>query len=122
MWKAMVRRCEAPTAHNYRWYGGKGVRVCPEWRTDFLSFKAWAEDNGYVHGLELDRIDADGPYSPTNCRYRTKKANIRNRDLEWDDQLDIQLVTAANRLGISPYTLIRNAVEEYLSKRPEASD
>jgi len=114
-WKAMVRRCEAPAAHNYRWYGAKGVRVCPEWRNDFLVFKAWAEANGYVRGLEVDRMDADGDYEPGNCRYRTKKANIRDRDLGWSDELDEKLVATAHALGVSPYDLIRIAVEEYLS-------
>ena len=114
-WKAMVRRCESPAAHNYKWYGGKGVRVCPEWRNDFLAFKAWAEAHGYVRGLEIDRIESDGDYEPGNCRYRTKKANIRDRDLAWSDDLDAKLVAKALDLGISPYDLIRIAVEEYIS-------
>jgi hypothetical protein len=114
-WKAMVRRCESPVAHNYRWYGGKGVRVCPEWRNDFMAFKTWADTHGYVRGLEIDRMDADGDYDPGNCRYRTKKANIRDRDLGWSDELDAKLVSTAKDLGISPYDLIRTAVEEYLS-------
>lgn len=113
-WKAMIRRCESPQAHNYKWYGAKGVKVCPEWRNDFLAFKAWAEAHGYVHGLELDRIEADDDYRPGNCQYITKKANIRNRDLAWSDELDARLVARARELGLSPYDLIRTAVEEYL--------
>lgn len=114
-WKAMVRRCESPVAHNYRWYGGKGVRVCPEWRQDFLAYKAWADVHGYTHGLELDRVDENGDYEPGNCRFITKKANIRNRDLGWSDELDAKLVTAAQAAGVSPYELIRIAVERLLA-------
>jgi hypothetical protein len=113
-WKAMVRRCESPTAHNYRWYGAKGVSICPEWRADFLAFKSWADLHGYSHGLELDRIDSDGDYAPGNCRYITKKANIRNRDLGWSDELDAKLIQASVDRGISPYDFIQEAVEAYL--------
>lgn len=116
-WKAMVRRCESTVAHNYKWYGAKGVKVCAEWRDDFMIFKSWAEDNGYVRGLELDRIDSDGDYSPENCRYRTKKRNIRDRDLFWSDELDTRLVHAARDAGLDPYELIKLAVEAYLDAR-----
>ena len=114
MWKAMVRRCESPKAHNFKWYGAKGVIVCPEWRGDFMNFKQWAEANGYVHGLELDRKNSSGPYSPRNCRWRTKKANIRDRDLYWDDELDTRLIATSLKAGVDPYALIREAVEKYL--------
>ena len=113
-WKAMIRRCESEKAHNYRWYGAKGVKVCPEWRKDFLTFKAWADSHGYSHGLELDRIESEGDYAPGNCRFVTKKANIRNRDLGWSDELDARLVAEAQRRGVSAYDLIREAVEAYL--------
>jgi hypothetical protein len=105
-WKAMIRRCESPVAHNYKWYGGKGIKVCPEWRDDFLAFKAWAVAHGYTRGLELDRIDENGGYGPGNCRWLTKKANIRNRDLGWSDETDAKLIAAAQERGISPYELI----------------
>jgi hypothetical protein len=113
-WKAMVRRCEAPGAHNYKWYGAKGVKVCPEWRSDFLAYKTWAVSAGYTEGLELDRLDSEGDYSPGNCRFITKKANIRNRTLGWSDELDRKVVLAAQDKGVSPYDLIRMAVEAYL--------
>ena len=115
----MVRRCESPKAHNYRWYGAKGVRVCPAWRTDFMAFRDWALVNGYVRGLELDRIDSDSHYCPENCRWITKKSNIRNRDLFWDDDLDARIIALAKKAGINPYELIRLAVEDYLSAHQE---
>lgn len=114
VWKGMVRRCEAPKASNYKWYGAKGVTVCKVWREDFLDFQGWATANGYSSGLELDRIDSDGDYSPGNCRWITKKANLRNRDLAWSNELDAELVKRAKELGVSPYDLIRDAVEGYL--------
>lgn len=113
-WKGMNLRCNNPETHNYKWYGGKGVRVCPEWEDDFLAYKAWADANGYNPGLELDRIDENGHYGPDNCRFVTKKANIRNRDRGWSDELDAKLVAAAKDMGVSPYELIRLAVEDLL--------
>ena len=115
-WKAMIRRCESEVADNYQWYGGKGVTVCPEWRSDFMVFKAWADSTGYAPGLELDRKDSDGPYSPDNCQWRTKKANIRNRDLFWSDELDQTLVEFAASRGMSPYDVIECAVVEFLAQ------
>lgn len=117
LWKAMNRRCESEVAHNYQWYGAKGVYVCTTWREDFLAFKAWAEGHGYARGLELDRLDSDGPYSPENCRWKTKKANIRDRDLYWSDELDIRVVQFASQHGLNPYELIETAVTSYLDAR-----
>jgi hypothetical protein len=121
LWKAMVRRCESEKAHNYKWYGGKGVRVCEEWRTDYVSFRDWAHDNGYVRGLELDRKNSDGNYSPDNCRWITKKTNIRNRDLFWDEELDGRLVLKAKELGVDPYELIEKVVRNYLNTSKEVT-
>ena len=121
LWKAMVRRCESEKAHNYKWYGGKGIRVCDDWRNDYTSFRDWAHANGYARGLELDRKDSDGPYSPENCRWITKKTNIRNRDLFWDEELDGKLILKAKELGIDPYALIEKAVRHYLESNGEVT-
>lgn len=114
VWCGMRRRCYETTAKNYRWYGGKGVQVHPDWH-DFLTFRQWAYANGYAKGLELDRVDSDGNYEPGNCRWRTKKANLRNRDLVWDDGLDKALVAFAASQDRNPYDVIEEAVRRFLS-------
>lgn len=113
IWAGMRYRCNSPAADNYKWYGGRGIKVCAEW-DDFLMFRAWANAHGYSPGLELDRIESDDDYRPGNCRWITKKANLRNRDLAWSDELDAALIERAKELGVSPYGLIRIAVEDYL--------
>lgn len=113
VWAGMRYRCNSPAADNYKFYGGRGIKVCTEWG-DFLVFREWAHANGYSLGLELDRMESDDDYRPGNCRWITKKANIRNRDLAWSDEVDAALIKRAQELGVSPYDIIRVAVEDCL--------
>lgn len=78
VWLSMIHRCEDPKRGNYSSYGGRGITVCEEWH-DANAFIDWAEVSGYAEGLQIDRIDNDGPYSPDNCRWVTAKQNARNR-------------------------------------------
>jgi len=73
----MRQRCNNPNDQAYRWYGAKGVIVCPEWESSFLSFYTWAIANGYQDGLTLDRIKSNKNYEPSNCRWITREENTR---------------------------------------------
>lgn len=77
VWNNMIRRCSWPGSTRYSRYGGRGISVCDEWG-DIKVFKAWAVSNGYKDGLQIDRIDNDGNYSPENCRFVTCAKNVRN--------------------------------------------
>lgn len=76
VWANMKYRCNTPSCHAYHNYGGKGVKVCEEWNDDFLSFYKWAIENGYKEGLTIDRIDSNGDYEPSNCRWVTLGENV----------------------------------------------
>lgn len=76
---AMLRRCYNPKDRSFARYGGRGIRVCPEWRKSYQAFKDWAMTHGYNPSLQLDRRNNDGDYTPENCRFITLKENIRNR-------------------------------------------
>lgn len=73
---AMHNRCEKPNVKEFKWYGAKGVKVCDDW-SEYTKFRDWAYENGYKEGLSIDRIDPDGNYEPTNCRWITRSENSR---------------------------------------------
>lgn len=79
VWQAMRNRCYRQSGQDYPLYGGRGIVVCEEWRTDFAAFQAWALENGYRPGLSIDRVDNDGPYSPANCRWASSFAQAHNK-------------------------------------------
>lgn len=79
IWKHMKERCHSKNCKDFANYGARGISVCDEWKNDFLSFKKWALENGYNEALTLDRIDSNGNYEPTNCRFATRKEQNNNK-------------------------------------------
>lgn len=86
----MLRRCSDPKDSHYYCYGGRGITVCEEWSnkdSGFISFYEWAINNGYKEEIlsngknkwTLDRIDVDGNYEPSNCRWATIKQQANNK-------------------------------------------
>lgn len=76
-WRAMKERCNNPNSISYKWYGGKGIKVCDDWNNSYESFRDWAVTNGYTEGLSIDRIDSHLGYFPENCRWLTRSENSR---------------------------------------------
>ena len=79
VYRHMIDRCYDQNNPKFNIYGGRGITVCDEWRNDSSTFFKWADDNGYVSGLTLDRINVNGNYEPDNCRWATLKQQANNR-------------------------------------------
>ena len=81
IWGCMKERCYKTYHGGYHNYGGRGIRVCDEWLdedTGFINFYNWAMANGYRDDLSIDRINTNGNYEPSNCRWATVKQQQNN--------------------------------------------
>lgn len=129
VWILMRRRCKLPNDKNYSRYGGRGIKVCPEWDGDYEAFRDWALANGYDENAPygectLDRKNNDKGYSPDNCRWvnETVQANNRssNRIIEYAGE-KMTLAQFARETGIPAGNIGRRLncgeqIEEILSK------
>lgn len=110
--QSMLKRCYNKNHIAYCNYGGRGIVVCDEWKKDFIAFYKWSLSNGYDAHLTLDRIDNNGNYEPSNCRWVTKSEQTRNTRKnvyfthkgvtktisEWSKETDIPITTLRRRI------------------------
>lgn len=115
-WSDMLKRCTNEKNRSYHNYGGRGIKVCERW----MSFQNFLNDMGEKPaGMSLDRIDNDGDYEPSNCRWSTRQQQQRNTRrtvyvegkcaLEWAGELGISqsaIFHLARRKGITPHEAI----------------
>ena len=131
VWLSMKNRCYRENVRAYEHYGGRGIKVCLEWQ-EFIPFMEWAYSNGYDENAArgqctLDRIDVNGNYEPSNCRWVSVsvQANNRrnNRLIEFDGQIRTSKqwsdITGISRANIE--NRIDNlgwSIEKALTKKP----
>ena len=132
VWRNMLNRCNNPKNKEYHCYGGRGIKVCPEWATDFSAFRDWALSNGYHESLTIERIDVNAGYFPENCmwadRYIQSRNRTNNRKISFQGRTMI-LVDWAKETGFSESTIRRRlnrgwSVERALTtetKRPNGA-
>jgi hypothetical protein len=76
----IMSRCYTKSSTSFSRYGGRGIFVCDLWRNNPASFISWGNANGWSEGLQIDRIDNNGGYSPNNCRFVSRMVNSRNKE------------------------------------------
>lgn len=84
IWNGMKARCYRKSNSRYKNYGARNIKVCDEWKNDYEAFREWAYENGYDENAEymqctIDRIDVNGDYEPSNCRWVDVKVQTRNK-------------------------------------------
>lgn len=113
VWQSMKDRCNRKKNKNYPHYGGRGLKVFSEWEDDFQTFYDWALANGYKEGSQIDRVDVNGNYEPSNCRWvnvKMQQNNKRNNHLityrgithtitEWEDLLGFKRGVISSRIN-----------------------
>src|SRR5699024_1643536 len=86
IYRKMKERCLQENNARFSDYGGRGISICEEWlgNNGFMNFYKWAMANGYADNLSIDRINNDGNYEPSNCRWveaRVQANNVRSNHL-----------------------------------------
>ncbi len=99
-WQGMKARCYNTNALNYHRYGGRGIKVCENWRNSFVLF---LDDMGKrpFPKAQIDRINNDGNYEPLNCRWTTQKINIQGRSTTKLTPSDINIIKRSHSKGFS---------------------
>ncbi|MGL5717266.1 MAG: hypothetical protein ACRCX2_29915 [Paraclostridium sp.] len=119
VFNSMKSRCYSINNKSYHRYGGRGVTICNEWLNDVTKFVKWSYDNGYNQGLSIDRIDVNGNYEPSNCRWTDKSTQSRNKTTntlieyngetkticDWADELGILRPTLCYRIYNSKWSI-----------------
>lgn len=112
IWGNMCNRCSNPNNPAWERYGGRGIKVCDEWK-HFENFRKWAYNSGYSDNLTIDRIDNDQGYFPINCRWADdiQQANNKSNNhlIEYKNETKT-LSEWAVVLGIPYKTLHRRVV------------
>ena len=120
VWCTIKQRCYNPKNKAYHRYGGRGIVMCDDWKDSFESFRDWAMQNGYDSNANrgictIDRIDNDGKYEPSNCRWVSQQEQMNNVSYNHDITYNGETHTLAEwaRLFDIPYSKLSQRINRY---------
>ncbi len=133
IWDGMKQRCLNENDVSYHYYGGRGVKICDEWldeKVGMLNFKDWSLTNGYNESLTIDRINNNGDYEPSNCRWVDMKVQANNKSInklitykgvtktlsQWAEEYNVPYVTFVKRINYG-WDIERALNDEVTQKR-----
>lgn len=103
-WMDMKNRCYCKSVNCYKNWGGRGIKVCEQWKNDFQAFYDWSMGSGWKPGLTLEREEVDGNYCPENCVW------IPHREQAWNKQdtfwVDVFGETLCLRVAVEKYSVV----------------
>ena len=114
IWQNIIGRCECDKSPTYKYYGGRGITICDEWRHNYKAFKDWALSHGYNDKLTIDRIDVNGNYEPNNCRWVDKSEQARNK--RNNVNITINGITMCAQDWCDKYNLNRNTFNKRIAR------
>jgi len=130
IWSGIKKRTGVETNKDFKYYGGRRIVMCGEWKNDFLAFKNWAISSGYRDDLTIDRIDVNGDYCPENCRWIPMEKQAENKRnnvklmyhgetmilADWSERTGIKITTLWSRLFIYGWS-VEEAFETPVGQR-----
>lgn len=96
----MLQSCYNVNNSVYKHYGGRNVKVCNEWKQNSVTFIKWGIANGWKKGPQLDRIDNDGDYTPSNCQFVSPRKNMSNTRVQKNRSLPMGVVHNKNKFRV----------------------
>jgi hypothetical protein len=111
IWRNMIQKCYHEKCDRYKYYGARGIKICDEWRYNYIPFRDWAISNGYDEKLTINRIDNDGNYELSNCNWVGMKEQTRNtRRTHW-------VILNGEKMSLAECAEINNIPYRKLEKR-----
>lgn len=112
IWQNIRGRCYCKTNVDYKDYGARGIKMDEEWRDNFINFYNWAINNGYKDNLSIDRIDVNGNYEPSNCRWANNytQANNKRNNKRYEYNGKLYTIRELSNMSNLSYSIIQSRI------------